>query len=690
MLIDIFCSLQIALEELLAGKRTETDKSLKQSLTVSCPDGIHQLSALQPFIGKRLQDHEHEVMETNNDSILHNMTQCDTNVYSSTVSIPAYYTEQKRSERGKLKTILRKISGIPLALLYGLFCYFIMKYMILNEPLDNFILNSTNHKGDQSNLYGYNNDETYTTYTKDKNHAGSISLQFDEDFSNSTHPNYSALKLDNVFNGSNHNNDTKHLSVDYRPELIYLSSALSVTLGFASTFSRGTRCSMVLILPGLITRRSNTFLFTFIAGLLAHGPIASLGYNFNQLLENMVCMYEKVTDNVRKILKIVKDEIENLTHPDDIIVIKIEFMSNFTWKAFRDIINVPRLSEIKHQLSLIAYRMNMFGYYSTIARQIFTAISIIMLIVDAIKYLRSYYSDSSFDNMYICNNTSHLWKHKGYEQLTPLRHWELSEGYKIPGSPKVTRREFVKLFRNTLPTVLFSLFAILVMVSDYLLGKLLQYIKDKQNITISFGDVGSKLLQKLKDINISTSSCLSQPQYTPTYIYIIISFLLFVAFMSCVLEVYMSRVRAKMCNFFYSERAQERADYLHYKINAGRINRKVQLKLTVRRELERRERLKEFSPWSHFKTFCCSQSKHTNTNMICPGCGWKVLSSNARDIRFTLGEIEVNDKICHHCYLDFAENPLIRTPLNKRKKKKKRLPMLNNSSLSMDDIHGTL
>ena len=594
----------------------DSDKSMKQKLLASFSNGIDSPT---PSLHKEIkaQNPGHVIVQVHNVEKLVDILQVESKIYSSTVSIPANYTKQKRLEQGEVKNTLRKISGIPLAMLYGLFFYLIMQYMILSQPCEYLTSNVTSHNNIQRN---------------------SCATKFGERH-NSSH------------NITWHRNQTEFYPAEYRPGLTYISFAFSVTMAITSVVSRGTRCCMLLILPGLITRRSQTFLFTFVAGILAHGPIANLGNNFNELLENTVCLYERITKSVRKLLKVIRQRVQNLSRPDDIVVIRIEIMSNFTWKIFRDVMKAPRISEIKEQLSIIAKGMRVFGYYATIARKVLTIISIIMIVIDAMKYLRSYYSDNSFDNMYISKRVRHLWKQKEFEQLSPLRHWEINDGYKMSSSPKFTKRELIMSIRKALPTIIFSLFAVFVMLSDYLLAKLLQYIKDKENFTISFEGVEHKLMKKLKSFNISTDSCLSYPLYTSTYTYVFICFLLAIAAISCVLEVYMSRIRAAMCNVFYTERSQERADYLHYRINAGRVKRKLQLTLILRREIERRERLKEFSPWSDLKTFyCCAR---VNERYLCPGCKWKVPFCKTKDIFFTLGESTIEDKLCENCYLDF-------------------------------------
>ena len=55
-----------------------------------------------------------------------------------------------------------------------------------------------------------------------------------------------------------------------------------------------------------------------------------------------------------------------------------------------------------------------FGGYVEIARKSLTILSIVLLVVDAIRYLRHYYIDSSFDNVYVGHTTRHLWKKKNY------------------------------------------------------------------------------------------------------------------------------------------------------------------------------------------------------------------------------------------------------------------------------------
>ena len=57
-------------------------------------------------------------------------------------------------------------------------------------------------------------------------------------------------------------------------------------VGVYSIFSRNIRATMLLILPGLVTRHSRHFIYTITLGMLMNGPIQSLKVNFHKLLQN--------------------------------------------------------------------------------------------------------------------------------------------------------------------------------------------------------------------------------------------------------------------------------------------------------------------------------------------------------------------------------------------------------------------
>ena len=561
----------------------------------------------------------------------------ESKVYISTVSIPAYYTERKHLEKGTVKDVLRKLSGIPFAVLYGFALYVIMRYMVLSDSHEHLTFNATSVLDIDRNLCSPN-------YTDKRNDSDSL-----------------------IWRGS----DTNYFSGKHRNELVYGIVIVTIAVGITSVFSRNTRSTMLLILPGLITSRSRTFLFTFVLGLLCNGPVSSLRYNFDAILENAICLYKsamkamcknndqlkKVFDPFKHLVNEIQKTMEKISENSFIkIDLKIHINPNITWPEFKDLISAPPMSAIKAQVSQVMTQVANVLKYTHLTGKMLTVISIILMIIDAVRYIRTYYSDSSFDNMFITDSVRKLWQDKRYKILTPLRHWELNDGYKVSNSPKFTKREFYKSIRHSFPTLIFSITAIIIIFADILLTEALTYIKENEKLTISFDGFQQTYAEGLNldlpSYNISANTCLSPPVYTPTNVYIVIYLVLQTAGISCILEVYMSRIRARMCNIFYPDKALERADYLHYRINIGRINRKFQLMLIVRRELERRAKLLRFSPLARLKRFL--SRKNVNRMFVCPGCGWKEKCVRAREICFSLGESVINDKICKDCHLDLA------------------------------------
>lgn len=536
-----------------------------------------------------------------------------TKIHSSTIDVN---NEQdfKRRETNDLSYILRKVSGVPLAILYGLFFYLIMNYVILPDPCDYLPLNATNINKICPSLESDMNDTN-------------------RDILNKT---------------QDKNTSSLFLSHEYHPKLAYVSLSLSTSLAFASVFSRGTRCTMLLILPSLITRRSQTFLYTFIAGFLAQGPLTNLGINFNELLQTSICLYDTLMKNVHNWMDMIQRRVDHVS--DGILSVRIEITSTLTWKMLREIIKAPRLSEIKNQVSKISDNLSVFGYYATIARRVLTVISIVMILIDAIRYLRSYYSDTSFDNKYISDNVRHIWKENDYEQLTPLRRWEMKNDFTTATSPKFTKDELMKSFKRSLPTLLFSLFVGLIMTCDYLLARLLQHVRDNENFTVSFDGVDQNFVNKMKRLNVSTVSCLPQPTYTPSQTYTVISILILISLISTIVEIYMSRIRARMCDLFYKETEYERAKYLHYRLKTDRVERKGLIRLIIQRKYERRQKLKVFYPWSDLPKPNCRLEKKT---FRCSGCDCKETVLNSKWISFSLGTCTINDRICKSCFQDF-------------------------------------
>jgi len=196
-------------------------------------------------------------------------------------------------------------------------------------------------------------------------------------------------------------------------------------------------------------------------GILVNGPLYNLRINFLKVLENAAYMFRSViflacikekeytkdakkTYDAFKQIKELQDEIHcsylrQLGQPCMETIYPPFSYSNSILEVLK---NAPSTQAIKEQATVVIAKIYTVGYYVDIARKVFTVISIVMLIADAVRYLRSYYSDSAFDNMYIGRTTRRHWKKRGYymnadecrkyplqgwDELEGLRRWEINK-----------------------------------------------------------------------------------------------------------------------------------------------------------------------------------------------------------------------------------------------------------------------
>ena len=78
---------------------------------------------------------------------------------------------------------------------------------------------------------------------------------------------------------------------------------------------------------------------------------------------------------------------------------------------FSDALQSQSISNIR--LKLISVLRDVFGLvrsYTAEAKKLFYAASLLLVIADAVSYLRSYYCDDSFDNFYVDDNLRRIWK----------------------------------------------------------------------------------------------------------------------------------------------------------------------------------------------------------------------------------------------------------------------------------------
>jgi hypothetical protein len=374
---------------------------------------------------------------------------------------------------------------------------------------------------------------------------------------------------------------------------------------------------MLLILPGLLTGRSRTFLFTVIMNYLFKYPMSGIHSNVRQMMNSAGCLYRSllciicanlqhvnsVFAYVQDILKSVKQAVEIAnkmleTLPISVSV-RVNVDTNMTRIDFRKIIEVAQVPELFEDFSREFAKLLNAAWYVDTVRKVVTIVSIVLLIIDAVRYLRSYYIDSSFDNKYISGTIRNFWYKKGMEPYK-LRRWEINKGYKSDFSAKFTRREFYKGMRNCVPTLFLCLICAMVVGMDYLLAQTVETIKDKKDFSVLIHGMQHNYSRaaslNLPSFNITSQPCDIEAVFTDQKYYALILTFLIVCLISCILEVYFARSRARMCNLFYLDKSEERADYIHYRLHTGRIMRKARLLLVVRREKERQAKMVRFSP----------------------------------------------------------------------------------------------
>ena len=168
-------------------------------------------------------------------------------------------------KRIKLFLVRSRFAGLPITFLYGVFIYSYLSYMVLPDV----------ETDDVKETEGTKIPETHSCFSN----------QVLDLFSNNT----SSRKFIKMTSERPDNVSLKNDHIG-----LLTSSALTLTVGIASIFSRHTRCILMLIMPGIVTGRGRAFLLTVVLGLLIEGPVNSINYNINQIIESTICMYNSM------------------------------------------------------------------------------------------------------------------------------------------------------------------------------------------------------------------------------------------------------------------------------------------------------------------------------------------------------------------------------------------------------------
>ena len=98
-------------------------------------------------------------------------------------------------------------------------------------------------------------------------------------------------------------------------------------------------------------------------------------------------------------------------------------------------------------------------------------LTMLLLIFDAMNYMRKYYSDDSFDNNAIDGNLKSFWEKEKKSALTPLRNWELTSNtyggkYHIAKSLLITYDETIGIILAFIPVLISASFIMAIRFAD--------------------------------------------------------------------------------------------------------------------------------------------------------------------------------------------------------------------------------
>ena len=109
---------------------------------------------------------------------------------------------------------------------------------------------------------------------------------------------------------------------------------------------------------------------------------------------------------------------------------------------------------------------------------------------------------------------------------------------------------------------------------------MLTTFRENAKFGISLTEISSGNLEVVA-FNLTSEPCLPNPMETTDKVLWPIYFLLLGCMLSCAIEAYMTRLRPRICNVFFPERAEERTEFLHREIKSGRAKRKTELRKCI-------------------------------------------------------------------------------------------------------------
>ena len=245
-------------------------------------------------------------------------------------------------------------------------------------------------------------------------------------------------------------------------------------------------------------------------------------------------------------------------------------------KGMRGEIDASSIENIRENMkALFNNLMNLCKLIAAYWSKIFY-LTVIAVVLDAIRYQNQYYTDNDFDNKMVDENLKKMWKRDGLKKLTPLRKWEVKkQEAQMSTSIKMTRKELQKLATQSFPVILATVVFLGVVIVDFAFTATLRAFEKNAKFGISFpgmeqgisfdsfmDETGVDAVLKVEAFDLSTDPCLPRSRQTGGCSLGPIFAVLFLCLLSCLIDAYFSRGRAQICNLFFPFRADERAKYL--------------------------------------------------------------------------------------------------------------------------------
>ena len=73
-----------------------------------------------------------------------------------------------------------------------------------------------------------------------------------------------------------------------------IGGSVTITFSVISIFNQRFRCGLLLVIPGLFAGRGRALLFTLATGFLIDGPLTSINYNLEEIVNSVTCMYKNM------------------------------------------------------------------------------------------------------------------------------------------------------------------------------------------------------------------------------------------------------------------------------------------------------------------------------------------------------------------------------------------------------------